>query len=612
MRYFNFLIISIYFIYFFLYYQCLFNGYVNWDDKELVFDNYYVKQGNYYNLVFNYFIGNYIPVSMIIYSLMWKLFTNKYIFYHLISIVVHSVNAFLVLKFTEKIFRDNNKFLGLFTFAIFLLHPVQAEVICWIAEMKTLISGFFYFASIIAYLNFSFYPKTNSSKWWYIISVLLALFSALSKPISINIVLILILLDWFHLKNFRLLRWAYYMPYFLIALIAGFLNLDAHITQHYLNEKIELSYLNQFFNVFYLIYLYSKNFLIPFHLSAFYPYPDFNESLMIGIFSIIVLIMTYYYSLSNKNKYLLFSLNFVIIQLLLVLQIIPFGNAIAADRYMYYATIGYAWLLYFLLNKNKFFYKSTIIWILMTLPFTYKRVMVWKDNISLNMSILKEYPQSYAALNFIGGEYLLQNKYDLCIYYLNKSLSINNKYYKTYFNRALYYIHTHQPEKALNDLNYCIYLSNYDKAYLTRGILYFYKKDYNKAIKDIHHFLRTNSNFQAYLVLADIYNEQNKLDSSLYYYKICEKIQPYNFECYLKKSIVLGKLGHFDDAITELNLAIKLNSNCADCYYWRAIAKIQMNNHYKKMIYLPCDDLYQAMQKGNQDAQKVYNTYCGQ
>jgi hypothetical protein len=38
--------------------------------------------------------------------------------------------------------------------AIFALHPIQAESVAWISELKNMLSGVFYFGSVLAYLKF--------------------------------------------------------------------------------------------------------------------------------------------------------------------------------------------------------------------------------------------------------------------------------------------------------------------------------------------------------------------------------------------------------------------------------------------------------------------------
>ena len=106
------------------------------------------------------------------------------------------------------------------------------------------------------------------------------------------------------------------------------------------------------------------------------------------------------YLLKNKKYTLLSLLLLCFVNLGLVLQLLPFGEVLYADRYMYLPT------LFFTLSIVYPFYNTTIntkvstytLLILLAIP-TFLRLNVWKSSINLYSDILKKFPNSFVALN---------------------------------------------------------------------------------------------------------------------------------------------------------------------------------------------------------------------
>ncbi|MBI1785318.1 tetratricopeptide repeat protein [Candidatus Sumerlaeota bacterium] len=71
--------------------------------------------------------------------------------YHLVNILLHGANAGLLYLILRR-FEMRGAWLAA---ALFAVHPVQAESVVWITERKNILSGFFYFLSFLAYLEYT-------------------------------------------------------------------------------------------------------------------------------------------------------------------------------------------------------------------------------------------------------------------------------------------------------------------------------------------------------------------------------------------------------------------------------------------------------------------------
>ena len=111
----------------------------------------------------------------------------------------------------------------------------------------------------------------------------------------------------------------------------------------------------------------------------------------------------------------------------------------------------------------------------------------------------------------------------------------------------------------------------------------------------------TNGN--TYYVLANCYNQQNELDKALAHYNKAIEYASEDGEIYLKRAILFGKKQNFSACITDLNSAIYYNPNASEAYYWRGVAKFNINQN-------PCSDLLKAKKLGYSVAEKAINSYC--
>jgi tetratricopeptide (TPR) repeat protein len=117
--------------------------------------------------------------------------------YHLVNVLLHAANAILLFMLCRTLSIPGAWLVA----AIFALHPVQVESVAWIAERKNVLSGFFYFASLLCYLRFSpfhFPPQDPpSSPWRYYYFALIFFFCALlSKTATCTLPAVLLLICW--------------------------------------------------------------------------------------------------------------------------------------------------------------------------------------------------------------------------------------------------------------------------------------------------------------------------------------------------------------------------------------------------------------------------------
>ena len=136
-------------------------GFVNWDDGEYVLDNLLIRDFSKINLILTTPVqGNYHPLTMISLALNYSISGTEAWSYHLLNLLLHLVNCFLVFRLVLMLSKKN--IVIAFTTAIlFGIHPMHVESVAWVAERKDVLYGLFFLAGLIFYTK---YADTGSKK----------------------------------------------------------------------------------------------------------------------------------------------------------------------------------------------------------------------------------------------------------------------------------------------------------------------------------------------------------------------------------------------------------------------------------------------------------------
>ncbi len=108
--------------------------------------------------------------------------------YHLTNVALHAVAAYLVVLIVRRLSLPGAWLAGL----IFALHPVCVEAVAWISEQKSTLSGVFYLAAALTYLNFD----RTRRKPQYFLALGLFVLALLSKTVTATLPAALLVVFW--------------------------------------------------------------------------------------------------------------------------------------------------------------------------------------------------------------------------------------------------------------------------------------------------------------------------------------------------------------------------------------------------------------------------------
>lgn len=190
-----------------------------------------------------------------------------------------------------------------------------------------------------------------------------------------------------------------------------------------------------------------------------------------------------------------------------------------------------------------------------------------------------EKPASIDAQYFlkIGIEEFSQNQFDRAIVNFTEAIKLKPKLLTAYNNRCLTNIYLENYSRAIEDCSSALQIQpNSDLAYLDRGLAYYRLGQYTKAIDDYNSVLKIKPYIaEAYYNRGLIKTAEKEYLSAIEDYDRAltqiaqiDRIQLANI--YNSRGLAHLGLNHLHQAMSDLDLAVRLNADNAETYYDRA------------------------------------------
>jgi tetratricopeptide (TPR) repeat protein len=593
-------------------------GYI-WDDDIYVTQNHalqtvdglgriWIKPGTtpqYYPLVFTTFWAEYH---------LWRL---QPLGYHLDNILLHAANALLLWWLLRRLQCPG----AWWAAAIFAVHPVHVESVAWITERKNVLSGFFYFLAVLAYLRFR--PLTGGEaarpRDWRVYPLVLALFvcALLSKTVTCSLPAALILLIWWKTGRVGTRDVLELAPLFALGAASGFMT--AWMEQHTVGAtgaNWALSSVQRCLVAGRALWFYAAKLLWPLHLTFNYPRWELDATAAWQFaFPLAALgVLLALWSLRSRiGKGPLVAVLFFAGTLLPALgffNVFPFRYSYVADHFQYLASVGLIALAVAACvrlreHTNKFgrpagpIATGILIW-LGTLTWHQQRAYtdpetLWRDTLAKN-------PQSWLAHNNLGLALSEQGQTDEAVAHYQQALRIAPEYPETRVNLGNVFFRDGnipaaiaQFEQALatspdyaqahNNLGSALFQMghlpeaiahyqqalqinpNFAQAHNALGLALFQLGEEPEAVEHFTQAVRLEPDFSAaHSNLGSALARQGKVAEAIDHFEQAVQLDPNDAALHHKLAIALLQVGRFNDAITHLTLAIRLNPNDADAH----------------------------------------------
>jgi tetratricopeptide (TPR) repeat protein len=530
------------------------NGFTNWDDDIYISNNQLVKDADWGKMFSEPSASNYHPLTMITLGLNYAISGTDPFSYHLVNLLLHILNTVLVFLFVYRI-SDKKSFVAAFAAIIFGVHPMHVESVAWISERKDVLYALFFLLALLQYWRFLGSGKKLNLVYCFVFFVL----SLLSKPAAIILPVVLFLLDYWYGRSLAWKTVLEKVPFFILSLLFGYITVRVQSADAIAGFDIYPLW-SRFFFACYTIMIYAARFFVPYPLSAFHPYPSVNDlGLAVYLSPVFIIALGILLWLKRKDKLVVFSILFFIVNLLLVIQIVSIGLTIVSERYTYIPYIGLSFLLGMWLNKYAVAKSNGLI---RAIPFligiifgiiSFQRTKVWKDGDTLWASVIKHYPEAATPRSNHAN-------------YLKKMAGMPE--YMARQNELL--------QEALEDCNMAIRSKpTHVKAHENRQNIYLLLNKDSLAMADANKLLTMDpSNAAAFYTKGFAYMRFNVPDSSLYWFNRSIAMNPKaDWVFNARGSLLYDSFKNYNAALADFTKAIELNPQGeyfykrSNCYY---------------------------------------------
>ena len=553
-------------------------GIVTWDDPDYV--NAAFFRSGFSNFFTTPIQGNYHPLTMISLAINYSISGMDAWSYHLLNLLLHLFNCWLVFRFVM-LLSNRNLVIAFTTALLFGIHPMHVESVAWISERKDVLYAVFFISGLISYTKY----VDSGNRKQYLLAILFLILALASKPAAVIFPVVLFTIDLIRRRKFGWKLLMEKLPFFVLPLIMGIITFVAQKEKGAVDtEAFAMS--TRILMGFYGIMMYIFKLFFPFNLSPFYPFPAINMKLPAEYYAgpvfFILLAVLCWYSW-KRDRVITFGILFYLTNLLLVLQFLPVGSAVIADRYTYIPYIGLFYILGWLINrfaKGNIGRANTII-LPVAIIFTilaFRQASIWISSETLWDHAIAVTPTSRAYDNR-ARLYSEEKNYAKALELFNEALKLNAIDNEGYSNRGNVYFNTNRLDLAYQDYKKALSIKpDYYPALDNIGALYAMRGQYDSALINLTHALAVKPDYiSALRNRALTYLEIKKYDEAIKDFENFLKYSPDDPDIYNAIGVCYRLNGKYPEALTAINKALSIKQD-PHFYLNRSYAYNSMKN----------------------------------
>ncbi|HSE02869.1 MAG TPA: tetratricopeptide repeat protein [Methylomirabilota bacterium] len=345
--------------------------FLNWDDSTL-----FTKNPEYRGLglsqlrwMFTTTLGgHYIPITWITLGFNYVLGGMNPWGYHLLAILLHTLNAGLFYLVAVRLLgaalgqagptAGSGSRQAVVDFStiragaavaalVFAVHPQRVESVAWITDRGTLVSGALYLLAVLAYLRAVESPALRW-RWWGVASLAAFAAALLSKGMAISLPVTLLILDVYPLRRWDG-RWRSVLrekiPYIIVAILGAAVVLFARTRGAHLSAFTDYGLDARLAFIGYSLWFYPASLIWPAGLSPLYEVPAHASVLrapfrgaMLGLGALTILLVVLRHRFPGGLAAWIHSAAVAAP----VSGIAHSGTQLVSDRYNYLAGLGFA------------------------------------------------------------------------------------------------------------------------------------------------------------------------------------------------------------------------------------------------------------------------------
>lgn len=571
------------------YLNTLFNDFV-YDDSVQVLENPYVQSFRHLGKVFTTtawsFTGHgpsnyYRPMMSLGYLFCYQIFGRSPWGFHAVNIALHAMVVGAVFLLGRELFQS--RWIAFWAAALFALHPIHTESVAWIGGVTDLEVTLFYVITFLFYLKVAT-ENGGSNRRMQIAMVVSFALAAISKEQALTLPALATIYEHFFRGDRRQttakqkvsrydLLWIAAAVYMLvrIRLLGSFSPLS---------QFPDLTRTQVGLSAVALLGAYFWKLVYPAQLCAFYVFHKSvslldwrvlaGSAALIIYFGLLILLW-------RRAQGAAFSLLWLLLTLMPVLNAKWVGANVFAERYLYLPSAGFCWLVAWAGSRawdsieerpklRTAFAAGIGVAAVLCCARIVSRNRDWRDNLTLYERTLQVSPDAYEIRTNLGAVYDRMGDVTASEREWRQVLESNPDNAVALADLGMLYARQHLYSLGADYLRRAIQADpQYADAHIKLGFVYLQSNELDKAQSQFQRAIRiAPMNISGYAGLAYTYAKAGNQAAAQQELDRAEKINPSDPRVYFARGQLYAQSGHAEKARQEYEKALRLDPNNPD------------------------------------------------
>lgn len=417
--------------------------FVDWDDAYTVVDNPILAQGLSFagvRMAFEPWFANWIPLTWLSYAVDRAVLGEAAGGHHVVNVLWHAATASLLAWVLVR--AGAARLPALFVALVFAVHPLRVESVAWVSERKDVVSGFFFVATVGAWLAYGRRPSAAR----YAAALAALGLGLLAKATGVTLPFVLLLLDFWPLQRLgdaaaRRRAIVEKIPLLGVAVGAAWMTATAQQAGGAVSSLAGIPLGVRLGNAVMAYAWYLEKAFWPTDLAAFYPHPlamPAAESIGRAGFALVAITIAAL-ALARRRPWWIVGWLWFLGTLVPMIGLVQVGMQSRADRYAYVPLIGLQIAVAFEMRSwlgrsraGRAVYASVTAAVVIALALAARaQIEVWRDTETLFAQALAVTDENYLAHAKVGRARLAAGDTDGAMRHFGEALRINPRWPET-------------------------------------------------------------------------------------------------------------------------------------------------------------------------------------
>ncbi len=536
-----------------------------WDDEQLVTRNPLLQS---FSGLAEIWLGertaDYFPITNTVFWIEHHVFDRNAAGYHAVNVVIQAANAVLVWLVLRRLNVPGAWLAGL----IFGVHPVHAESVAWVSELKNVLAMFFALLSTLFFLRTE--EKLSPGRpAAYAASLIFFLLALLAKTQVVFLPVALLLCAWWrfrHAKNTRFRQEAIRtIPFFVMAALLSLVTIWFQNRGIGEEEIVVGSFARRLVNAAMAVWWYADKVFAPARLMSIYQNWRFNSPELVEwlpLIALVVLAAVLWHWRDRGTGGAFFAVAYFVVALLPTLGFIRMAylrsGTLVADHLQYFADVSLIALfsagIAILWARSRHGIKivtATLVALLLSAmgAYTWIRADVFRDEETLWRDNLSKNPDAWQAHVRMGQLLFNQEKYAEAVSHLQRAIELKPELADSHNLLGLDYCRLGRFEDGIVEYRKALELKE-AKSATTSGVATIRTNLANALTITANHLSDSSSTIPE--------QAMRRYDEAIRQYQKALEVQPQHPAIHRNLGILLARLGRYDEAEAHLRAALQI------------------------------------------------------